>query len=1127
MKRLLLVLAAFALGLAQAQVVRNFTSRYNTNTQGDILLIGNTLMTCSTASGASNAGQCANARNGTGSPLNNNDFTMVYVDADTDPSTFNSSSATLSLPAGATVLWAGLYWGAEYQGSAPPSPAQVGFRTPAMSGYQTLTATQTDYANSDPGYIRYQRFAEVTSLVQAGGSGTYWVANVQATQYTSGTAPSPYAGWSLVVVYQRSGEPLRHLRVYDGFAAVTSSNPSVSITVSGFITPLSGPVNARLGMVAYEGDLGTKGDSVTLNSGSFSATLSNAVNPADNFFNSTISDLGAYVSGKTPNYINQLGFDIDRLQVSGLPNGATSATFAFQTGGDWYYPGVFTFAIDLYAPDLTTSFTKTVQDLNGGNVVVGDVLEYTVGFTNTGGDGATNVVLRDPIPSGTQYVPGSLRVVQNAAGAPTGTFTDAAGDDIAEYSSACSELPGSPPCVRFRLGTGANATQGGLILPTQGATVRFRVQVLPSAAGQTLTNTARVDYNSQTLGTAFSQAASASASASVPTPPGLAKAFSPGSIPVGSPSTLTLTLSNSNAAVATLTSALIDNLPAGLVVASSPAASTTCPGGSVTAAAGSSSVSLGSGAQIPAGGTCTVSVQVTSNSPGSYTNTLPAGALQTDLGNSPNPASATLTVQGVTLSGRIYQDQQPNAVREPSEDWSGGPTVYVNLVQGGSVVQSVAVSAGTGSFTFNGVVPGSYTLVVTNSASATTPTPPAGWLFVEPMTGSRSLSVSTSNIGGQDFGLFNGSRVSGRVFYDDGEAGGTANNALQDGGERGVPGVTVSATQGANTRTALTDTSGDYTLWLPASLFSAGNLTLSHPQNPATGSNVAGGSVTLASSFADPAARQRTLTFANGQSYAGYNFGLVRESRLYPNSAGQAPSPGTITYSHLYRPGTLGSVTLSQSGGSFTYQARLDANCNGSFDPGEDFQNLPLSFSVGSSWPREADGSLRACALELRGIIPAGKPVGSVDIAQLGSSLVWAGNPSVSDPRTLTDTTTVQAPGELTLSKQVRNCGALTNPNGTCSGSFSTSALAKPGEVLEYCIAYRNQGTQTVTQVVITDPIPFFSAYVTGSLRLNGTILTDGADADAGEVSSGLVVVRVGSVSAGGSGEVCYRVKIL
>ncbi|ADH64645.1 conserved repeat domain protein [Allomeiothermus silvanus DSM 9946] len=556
-------------------------------------------------------------------------------------------------------------------------------------------------------------------------------------------------------------------------------------------------------------------------------------------------------------------------------------------------------------------------------------------------------------------------------------------------------------------------------------------------------------------------------------------------------------------------------------------------GGASCASASGSGNAISTTLNLPLGSSVTFTIMGTvspSAAGQTLTNTASAypPANYGDTNPADNSSSASTQVGGFIVSGRVYQDLQPNGVREPSEDWSGGPTVYVKLLQGSSVAAVQTVGSGMGAYSFANVLPGSYTLILDDNPSTSdlTPTPPAGWLFVNP-AGSRSLSVGTSSIGGQDFGLFNGSRVSGRVFYDDGEAGGTANNALQDGGERGVPSVTVSANQGPNTRTALTDTSGDYTLWLPASLFSTGNLTLSHPQNPATGSNVGGSSASLASSFADPAARQRTLTFVSGQSYAGYNFGVVREGRLYPSGSGQAPSPGTITYSHFYRPGTLGTVTLSQSGGGFTYQARLDANCNGQFDPGEAFQSLPFSFSVGSSWPREADGSLRACALELRVIIPAGKPQGSIDLVQLGSVLVWASNPSVTDSRTLTDTTTVQAPGELTLSKQVRNCGALTNPNGSCSASFATSISGKPGEVLEYCIAYRNQGTQAVTQVVITDPIPFFSAYVTGSLRLNGTILTDGADADAGEVSSGLVVVRVGSVSAGGQGEVCYRVKIL
>ncbi len=231
--------------------------------------------------------------------------------------------------------------------------------------------------------------------------------------------------------------------------------------------------------------------------------VSNTPNPANNYFNSTITDLGSHVSSKNPDYINQLGFDIDRLEATGLlGNGQTSATVDFVTTGDAYYPGVLTFAVNIHAPDLTSTFAKSVADLNGGDVLVGDVLEYAISFTNTGQDGATNVVLVDPIPAGTQYVPGSLRVVSNATGAPTGSPTDASGDDIAEYSPSCPEAGGGP-CVRFRLGTGANATQGGLILPSQGASVRFQVQVLPSAAGGTITNTARIQLQRPDPGHGF------------------------------------------------------------------------------------------------------------------------------------------------------------------------------------------------------------------------------------------------------------------------------------------------------------------------------------------------------------------------------------------------------------------------------------------------------------------------------------------------------------------------------------------------------------------------------------------------------------------------------------------------
>jgi len=472
-------------------------------------------------------------------------------------------------------------------------------------------------------------------------------------------------------------------------------------------------------------------------------------------------------------------------------------------------------------------------------------------------------------------------------------------------------------------------------------------------------------------------------------------------------------------------------------------------------------------------------------------------------------------VFGAMVSGTVYSDLQPNAVREQSENWSSGTSVYINLVQSGSVVQSVVVNPGTGAFSFSEVATGSYILVLTNSASSTTPLAPSGWVFINP-GGSLSFSVASSNILNQDFGLFNGSKVSGTVFRDDGQGGGTANNALQDGGEAGLGNIVVTAAAASNSRSVTTDASGNYLIYIPTSFGSA--VTVSHILNPATGTNMAGASVVLASSFNDANARSRSLSPTSGQSYSGYNFGVVRSSEWKPDQSGQTTSPGVLALSHLYRPGTLGNVSLSLGNGGFAYQVRRDANCNGTFDASETYQTFPLNFTVDATWPRDADGSFKACAIEIMVIVPAGIPTGTVDIVQVGSALSWANNASVSETRFVTDTTTVLLSGSLMLTKQVRNV--------TQGGSFANNAQGKPGEVLEYCIVYRNVGTSPITNVVVTDPVPFFTSYSTSTLFLNSTFLTDATDADAGEVSSGIVRVRVGTLNAGGNGSVCYRVQV-
>lgn len=112
----LLVIAVFLVGsvlASPASADRPFTPRFTSNAAGGFMGAANTLMTCP-ADVPPNTG-CADAQAGTatGSALNNNSWVMTRIDQDSDPETsLDSSAATLSLPPGATVLWAGLYYGA-------------------------------------------------------------------------------------------------------------------------------------------------------------------------------------------------------------------------------------------------------------------------------------------------------------------------------------------------------------------------------------------------------------------------------------------------------------------------------------------------------------------------------------------------------------------------------------------------------------------------------------------------------------------------------------------------------------------------------------------------------------------------------------------------------------------------------------------------------------------------------------------------------------------------------------------------------------------------------------------------------------------------------------------------------
>jgi uncharacterized repeat protein (TIGR01451 family) len=60
-----------------------------------------------------------------------------------------------------------------------------------------------------------------------------------------------------------------------------------------------------------------------------------------------------------------------------------------------------------------------------------------------------------------------------------------------------------------------------------------------------------------------------------------------------------------------------------------------------------------------------------------------------------------------------------------------------------------------------------------------------------------------------------------------------------------------------------------------------------------------------------------------------------------------------------------------------------------------------------------------------------------------------------------------------------------------------------PGARLNYQVVVNVAGTGTAHGFVFTDPLPAGTAYASGSLRLNSTVLSDAADTDPGELVSG------------------------
>ncbi|MDX2255926.1 MAG: hypothetical protein NW214_10445 [Pseudanabaenaceae cyanobacterium bins.39] len=203
----------------------------------------------------------------------------------------------------------------------------------------------------------------------------------------------------------------------------------------------------------------------------------------------------------------------------------------------------------------------------------------------------------------------------------------------------------SPPntttnCPNGVVTTTTDSVSLGSASVNNGTTCSFSVDVLVAAVGS-YTNI--IPAGSITSTPSFSNTDPVQATVTAAILPTVAKSFAPATINQGGISTLTIQLGNASGAAITLTSPLVDTLPSNVLVATTPNIGGTCTTANVATTA--TTITYNNGSTIPNGG-CTITVQVTSATNGVYVNTIPINALQTNIGNNPNPATATLTVQG-------------------------------------------------------------------------------------------------------------------------------------------------------------------------------------------------------------------------------------------------------------------------------------------------------------------------------------------------------------------------------------------------------------------------------------------------------------------------------------------------
>ena len=256
------------------------------------------------------------------------------------------STADFQLQTGQELIAAYLYWAGVGPGD-----------TEVLLNGTTVNSERLFNVNLNADLIYFAAFADVTSIIQGTGNGSYALSELDLTniiqQYCNNT--TNFAGWAITVVYEDLSLPLNQVNVFDGLEIVSAVNQNLTIELENL--NVLDNTGAKIGFLAWEGDASLAITETLQINGNI---ISNPpLNPANNAFNSTNSFTDS----------DELyNMDIDFYDIENNINpGDLSAVITLTSGQDMVLINNIITVLNTELPDATIEITNSIEETECGN----------------------------------------------------------------------------------------------------------------------------------------------------------------------------------------------------------------------------------------------------------------------------------------------------------------------------------------------------------------------------------------------------------------------------------------------------------------------------------------------------------------------------------------------------------------------------------------------------------------------------------------------------------------------------------------------------------------------------------------------------------------------------------------